>query len=235
MYLAIAIVPVFGILLGFSDVGLASYNLVSNVAGETKLVSYIDEPVAPVGWTNRFESTYTWAAPLFGEGSTWNRYLLSPSTGVICTPRPIVADVIDSPDLGPSLRTVSSSATSSTDIRWQTWRRSLGGGITGQTLAYKSQQYGSWSIVYWILPVERGASTVYERVVLYVQNQHGVIAAATVGDQTAIRHQAGVLGSNNPHQVVLLQNQDFLEAYAREMISDQARQSAAVFADHAAA
>ena len=81
VYLAISVVLVFGILLGFSDVGLQSYNLVANVAGETKLVSYIDGPVTPVGWTSRFEATYDWAEPLFGDGSIWDRYLLSPGIG----------------------------------------------------------------------------------------------------------------------------------------------------------
>ncbi len=189
VYLAIAVVLVFGILVGFSDVGLASYNLVSNVAGESKLVSYLDQPVAPVGWTDRFEATYTWAQPLFGDGSTWNRYLLSPSTGGdLHAQTSIVADVIDSPDLGSfsaygveqcyqfhgySLANVAQVA--------------LGGGITGQTLAFTSQQYGSWSIVFWIVPVERGTATVYERVVLYVQNQHGLIAPAS--KDHADRHQ----------------------------------------------
>ncbi len=224
VYLAIGIVLVFGILVGFSDVGLASYNLVSNVAGESKLVSYLNEPVAPVGWTDRFEATYTWAQPLFGDGSTWNRYLLSPSTGGdLHTQTSIVADVIDSPDLGSfsaygveqcyqfhgySLANVAQVA--------------LGGGITGQTLAFTSQQYGSWSIVFWIVPVERGAATVYERVVLYVQNQHGLIAPATKDQQTGIKTITGSQGSNNPQQAILLKNRDFLVAYARELIGVQA-------------
>jgi exosortase/archaeosortase family protein len=224
VYLAIAIALVFGILVGFSDVGLASYNLVANVAGETKLVSYIDGPVAPVGWTSRFESTYTWAQPLFGDGSTWDRYLLSPSTGGdLHAQTSLVADVIDSPDLssfsaygveqcyqfhGYSLANVAQVA--------------LGGGITGQTLAFTSQQYGSWSIVYWILPVVRGTATVYERVVLYVQNQHGLIAPATEGQQNGIKTIAGIQGSDNPQEAVLLKNRDFLVAYARELIRAQA-------------
>ncbi len=224
VYLAIAIVTVFGILLGFSDVSLASYNLVSNVAGETKLVSYLDAPVAPVGWTDRFEATYTWAQPLFGDGSTWNRYLLSPSTGGdLHAQTSIVADVIDSPDLGSfsaygveqcyqfhgySLANVAQVA--------------LGGGITGQTLAFTSQQYGSWSIVFWILPVERAGTTVYERVVLYVQNIRGLIAPATEGQQTGIKTLTGSQGSNNSEEAILLKNRDFLVAYARELIGVQA-------------
>jgi hypothetical protein len=100
---------------------------------------------------------------------------------------------------------------------------SLGGGITGQTLAYTSQQFGSWTIVYWILPVEKGNSTVYERVVLYVQNEHGRIASGTVGRPSGITNIAGSQGNN-----VLLQNRDFLVAYARELIRVQASRGAAL-------
>ena len=79
--------------------------------------------------------------------------------------------------------------------------------------------------MYWILPVERGTATVYERVVLYVQNQHGLIAPATEGQQSGIKTIAGIQGSDNPQQVVLLKNRDFLVAYARELIRAQASRS----------
>jgi hypothetical protein len=74
VYLAVVVVLVFAILVGFSDVGLQSYNLVANVAGETKLASYISIPVSPVGWSSRLETSYDWAQPLFGDTSVWNRY-----------------------------------------------------------------------------------------------------------------------------------------------------------------
>jgi exosortase/archaeosortase family protein len=223
VYLAVAIVLVLGILVGFSNVGLQSYNLVANVAGETKLSSYIDHPVAPVGWRSTYETSYTWAEPLFGEGSIWSRYVLYPeSGGNLQAHTSVVADVIDSPQLetfsaygveqcyefhGYSLANVA--------------QVSLGGGITGQTLAYTSQQYGSWTIVYWILPVTRGTSTVYERVVLYVQNEHGLIAPSTEGQKSGITNLAGTQGDS-----VLLQNRDFLVAYARELIRVQASRDA---------
>ena len=145
----------------------------------------------------------------------------------------VVADVIDTPDLqtfaafgveqcyqfhGYSLANVT--------------QMPLAGGITGQSLSYTSQQFGSWTIVYWILPVKRGTSTIYERVVLYVQNQHGLIAQATAGQQQGIKSQAGPLGSNNAKQVVLLQNQDFLVAFAKEMINDQASRSSYLLTHH---
>jgi exosortase/archaeosortase family protein len=224
VYLAVCVVLILGIFVGFSDVGLQSYNLVANVAGESKLVSYVDGPVTPIGWTSRYETTYTWAEPLFGEGSIWNRYILSPATGGdLHANTEVVADVIDSPQLesfsaygveqcyqfhGYSLANVSQVA--------------LGGGITGQTLAYTSQQYGSWSIVYWIVPVQHGTTTVYERVVLYVQNRSGVVTQATQSEQAGIRTQTGASGQDNSQQRVLMQNQDFLVAFARELIGVQA-------------
>jgi exosortase/archaeosortase family protein len=237
VYLAVVVVLILGILVGFSNVGLQTYNLVANVAGESKLVSYVDGPVAPIGWSSRYETTYTWAQPLFGDGSVWDRYILTPHQGGDLPARSsVVADVIDTPQLetfsaygveqcyqfhGYSLANVS--------------QVSLGGGITGQTLAYTSQQYGSWTIVYWIVPVEHGTTTVYERVVLYVQNAHGAIATTTKGQQSGIKTIAGQSGSDNPQQVVLLENRDFLVAYARELIGVQASRGSKVLAHRSVA
>ena len=237
VYLAVTLVLLFAILVGISNVGLQTYNLVADVSGSPKVISFINAPVTPVGWTSRYEATFGWAAPLFGENSVWNRYELYPSVGGDLHARTdVVADVIDTPDLesfaafgveqcyqfhGYSLSNVT--------------QVSLTGGITGQALSYTSQQYGSWSIVYWILPVKRDGSTVYERVVLYVQNLHGVVAEVSSGGPTGVR-EAGLNGpSNTSQQVVLLQNQSFLVAYAREMIGDQAVRSASIFADQSAA
>ena len=63
---------------------------------------------------------------------------------------------------------------------------------------------------------------------LYVQNQHGIVAEATRGQQASIENQTGALGSENAKQTVLMQNQDFLVAFAREMIRDQASRSATI-------
>ncbi len=232
VYVAVAVVLTLGIVLGASNLGLRSYNLVANVAGESKLVSYINDPVTPVGWQGRYQTTFAWAKPLFGDLSTWNRYTLYPRTGGdLHATTEVVADVINTPDLqsfsafgieqcyafhGYSLANVS--------------QVSLGGGVTGQALAYTSQKYGSWSIVYWILPVRSESSTVYERIVLYVQNQRGLIAPATEDSQARIRSLAGSLSASNPKELTLLENQNFLIAYAREMIHRQATHSAGVLA-----
>ena len=232
VYLAVALVLVFAIIVGFSNVGLQSYNLVADVSGSPKVVSFIQHPVSPVGWTSRYEETFDWAAPLFGEQSTWNRYLLTPGgTGDLRAQTQLVADVIDTPDLqsfaafgveqcyqfhGYSLADVS--------------QVSLTGGIIGQALSYTSQQYGSWTIVYWILPVKKGTGTLYERVVLYVQNQR-----AAISDKTRAKMAARGQTPGNSQQAILLDNQTFLEAYAREMIQDEANKSAPLLAKSAQA
>jgi exosortase/archaeosortase family protein len=231
VFLAVAVVLILGLLVGFSNAGLQSYNLVADVSGSTKLISFIDGPVTPIGWISRYQTTFRWAVPLFGENSTWNRYYLDPRTGGdLHAQTDVVADVIDSPDLQSFSAfgieqcyqfhgyTLSNLA----DVN-------LGGGITGQSLAYDSQQYGTWSIVYWIVPVKSGLSTYYERVVLYVQDRHGgVITKATQGDQTGIRSLAGSLDPTNPHELALLQNRDFLVSYARELIHNQAVRSSVI-------
>ena len=233
VYVAVVVVLVLSIFIGVNNLGLRSYNLVADVAGQSKVVSFINDPVTPVGWQSQYEATFGWAKPLFGDLSQWNRYAFYPRTGGdLHATTEVVADVINTPDLqtfsafgieqcyafhGYSLANVSLV--------------SLGGGLTGQTLAYTSQQYGSWSIVYWILPVKSQTGTTYERVVLYVQNQHGLIAPATEGQQSGIRSLAGSLSSSNPQELTLLENRDFLVAYARELIHDQAARSAKLL-DH---
>jgi hypothetical protein len=185
--------------------------------------------VTPAGWTSRYEATFDWAAPLFGEQSIWNRYLLTPGPGGdLHAQTQLVADVIDTPDL-------QSFAAFGVEQCYQFHGYSLAdvaqvdltGGIVGQALSYTSQQYGSWTIVYWILPVKKGTATTYERVVLYVQNIRGVISPATRAELAGIKSQA----SNNSEQSTLLENQAFLVAYAREMIQDEANKSAPLLAD----
>jgi exosortase/archaeosortase family protein len=230
VYAAAIVVAVVAILLGISNLGLRTYNLVADASGEPRLLSYQAAPVAPAGWAPYLINQYDWAKPLFGDTSTWNRYSLRATTGGdLQTSVPVIADVIDSPDL-ESFSAYGVEACyqfhgySLTDVA----QVNVGGGITGQALSYTSQQYGSWSIVYWIVPVKSGTSTFYERVVLYVQNTgHGVRVSAT---KTAsdIQNLAGSLDSNTPGGKQLIQNRAFLVAFAREMIVVQAQHGADV-------
>ena len=189
----------------------------ADASGQPKLEAYISAPVAPVGWRTLQVATFNWAKPLFGDTSVWDRYVLRATEGGdLHTSIPVIADVIDTPDLasfsaygveacyqfhGYSLRDVA--------------QVDIGGGITGQAMSYTSQQYGSWSIVYWIIPVKMGAATTYQRTVLYVQNDgHGVVVPATA-KSTGIYNVAGSL---DPSDVQLVQNRAFLVEFARQMI-----------------
>jgi len=226
VYAAVVVVTVAAVILGLCNVGLKTYNLVADASGEPKLAAYVTDPVAPVGWEAHRVAIFNWAKPLFGDASVWDRYVMDVTRGGdLHAAVPVVADVIMTPDLesfsaygveacyqfhGYSLRDVAEV--------------NVGGGITGQAMSYTSQAYGSWSIVYWIIPVHFGTQTTYERVVLYVQNnRHGVVVPATK-DLSGITDVAGSMGPSDLH---LIQNRAFLVAFARELIQVEARHSAA--------
>ncbi len=143
--------------------------------------------------------------------------------GISTRRSPVVADVIVTPDLasfsaygveacyqfhGYALRDVA--------------QVNVGGGITGQAMSYTSQTYGSWSIVYWIIPVKLGTTTMYERVVLYVQNNGGGVVVPATAKISGISNVAGSLG---PSDLPLIRNRAFLVAFARELIEAQAQRS----------
>jgi hypothetical protein len=217
VYLAVSLTLVFAILIGISNVELQQYNLVADVSGQPKVVSFIDSPVTPDGWTSRYEATFGWAAPLFGEQSIWNRYILSPSgSGDLQARTVVVADVIDTPNL-------QSFAAFGVEQCYEFHGYALGnvsqvqlpGGVQGQTLSYTSQQFGNWTILNWILPVKHYGATVYERIVLYVQNHHGVVAANLPASAHGVRHAA-----------TTIQNQTFLLDFARGILKDQSAKDA---------
>jgi exosortase/archaeosortase family protein len=226
VYAAVIVVTVIAIILGISNVGLKSYNLVADASGQPKLTAYIAAPVAPVGWRTRRIDVFNWAKPLFGDTSVWDRYLLTATEGGdLHTSVPVVADVIVTPELdtfaaygveacyqfhGYSLRDVAEV--------------NIGGGITGQAMSYTSQTYGSWSIVYWIIPVKLGTQTTYERVVLYVQNNKSGVVVPATSKISGIKSVAGSLG---PSDLPLIQNREFLVAFARELVQSEAGRSSA--------
>ena len=179
VYLAAVAVVVAALVIGISNVGLGTYNLVAGVTGEAKLTAFIQGPVAPHGWSAQYETTYGWAKPLFGDTSIWNRYALhSEGSNPLRTDVPVVADVINTPDLSSfSAFGVENCYAFHGYALADVTQVALAGGITGQAMSYTSQQFGSWSIVYWIVPVKMDTGTTsYERVVLYVQNSgQGVV------------------------------------------------------------
>lgn len=235
VFMAVAVVAVATLLLGVADFGLRSYNLVANAAGEPKLLAFRSAPTAPEGWRYRITNQYDWAKPLFGDDSTWVRYLFVPSGGGgnLRSSYGVTADVIDTSDLqtfsaygvencyqfhGYSLRDVA--------------QVEIGGGITGQTLSFSGAGLQSWSVVYWIAPVKAGQGIRYERFVLYLLNAPGG-AGIHMPHDVRITNLAGSLGSTGP-DAVLVENRAFLVAFAHELVVNQALK-ASLAADRLAA
>jgi len=231
VYLAVAAVVVAALVIGVSNVGLGTYNLVAGVTGEAKLTAFIQGPVAPHGWSAQYETTYGWAKPLFGDTSVWNRYTMrSEGSNPLRTNAPVVADVINTPDLSSfSAFGVENCYAFHGYALADVTQVSLAGGITGQAMSYTSQQFGSWSIVYWIVPVKMDTgSTSYERVVLYVQNsgQGVVVRGLSTGD--SLHNISGALNSSNEADRALINNRTFLVAFANQLIYAQSSRAAIV-------
>ena len=226
VYLALVVAAVAALILGISNFGLRSYNLVADVGGQAKLVAFVRAPVAPRGWDVQFDTAYNWAKPLFGDNSIWNRYLLhSAGPGSLQTNVPVVADVINTPDLSSfSAYGVENCYTFHGYALTDVSQVSLVGGISGQAMSYTSQQFGSWSIVYWIVPVKMPAGTNYERVVLYVQNRGdgAVVSGLTTG--RSVHNLGGSLNTSTPAGRALLNNRTFLVAFADSLIQQQSAQ-----------
>ena len=227
VYLALVVALVAAVVLGISNLGLRTYNLVADVSGNAKLLAYIGHPVVPTGWDVRYETTYEWAKPLFGDTSTWNRYIMrADAPGPLHTNIPVVADVINTPDLSSfSAYGVENCYAFHGYALADVARVSLVGGITGQAMSYTSQAYGSWSIVYWIVPVKMGTSTNYERTVLYVQNSNGGAQLTNAKTGRAIQNVAGSLDPQDLADRTLINNRTFLVAYAEKLIEAQSAES----------
>ena len=228
VYLALTVAVVAGLILGISNLNLKTYNLVADASGEPRLQAYINAPVAPVGWRLRLSAEYDWAKPLFGDSSVWNRYdLYATEGGDLHANVPVVADVINSPDLSTfSAYGVENCYQFHGYALADVAQVTLAGGVTGQAMSYTSAQFGSWSIVYWIVPVKTGSSTNYERTVLYVQNS-GLCVQVKGLTTAGIKNLAGNLDPANRDQLTLLNNRTFLVAFARQLITTQAQRSAA--------
>jgi exosortase/archaeosortase family protein len=223
VYLAVVVALVAAVVLGIANLGLRNYNLVATASGEPRLAALVNDPVAPAGWSSQLTATYGWAKPLFGDSSIWNRYtLVATQGGNLHTAVPVVADVINTPNLDSfSAYGIENCYQFHGYVLADVAKVSLPGGITGQAMSYTSQQFGSWSIVYWIVPVKMGASTSYERVVLYVQNTgQGTIVPGLTGGR--ISNLSGSLNPALASDAALVNNRTFLVAFAKELIVRQA-------------
>jgi exosortase/archaeosortase family protein len=227
VYLALVVALVAALVLGAANLGLRNYNLVATASGEPRLTAFVNEPIVPLGWTIQLTNTYEWAKPLFGYTSVWNRYLMYASQGGdLHANMPVTADVINTPDLSAfSAYGVENCYQFHGYTLADVAQVALPGGITGQSMSYTSQQFGSWSILYWIVPVKMGTGTNYERVVLYVQNTGSGASVAGLTKPPGIRNLSGTLSPGASNSLALINNRTFLVAYARELIEVQAARS----------
>jgi exosortase len=229
VFAALGVLLVSAVILSVNDSSLKSYNLVATATGEPKIGSFLADPADPAGWAATFETEYTINKPLFGEDSRWFRYLYaatSPGLSNLHSTLPITADVIDAGSLsgfdaygvtacysfhGYTLRDVASV--------------NLGDGINGQALSYSGGSTNqNWSIVYWIVPVDTGSGTRYERVILYLQNTPAGAVSISPGTPGAAQ-LTDATENVDPVQRRLLANQDFLVDFARQVIAGQIHQA----------
>lgn len=217
---AAILVVIASVVIGVADTSLKDYNLIENAVGQPRLVSFLLAPARVPGWTSTFDQEFTNGEPEFGPSSLWFRYLYreTSDSGPLRSTVPVFADVINAPGLqGFAAFTVQDCYTFHGWDERGTVDENLGGGIVGQALSYNSTQYGDWSLIYWIWPVngteEDPSASRYERVVLYLQDG----SDASVKDPvTGVTTTAAMSLDER-----LIVNRDFLTNFAREIIKEQ--------------
>jgi exosortase/archaeosortase family protein len=217
---AAILVVVAAIVVGTGDTSLKAYNLVENAVGEPRLTSFLVSPADVPGWSASYLEQFQNGKPEFGTDSLWFRYLYHQvgNAGRLRSTTSVVADVINASGLsGFEYFTIQDCYNFHGWQERPTVYEDLGGGITGQALSYDSQQYGDWSVLFWIWPVQGTigdpSATRYERVVLYVQD----------GSTTAVEDpMTGVVTTPAMGEDERLSvNRDFLTAFARQIIRQQ--------------
>ena len=91
----------------------------------------------------------------------------------------------------------------------------LVGGVTGQAMSYTSQQYGSWSIVYWIIPVKMDdGSTSTSGRALRPEFGSGRAGEGTHHGGGSSANLGGSLNPSSEADRALINNRTFLVAFA---------------------
>ncbi len=225
-FFVLGVLLVASLVLCASQTSLSTFNPVAAASGEPKIGSFLAQPAEPAGWAATFDAEYTANKPFFGEGSRWFRYIYtttSPRQTSLHTTLPVTADVIDTNDLS-SFDAYGVTACYSfhgftledvDNVR-------LADGITGQALSFSGgTPHEDWSLVYWILPVETGQGTRYERIVLYLQNTAAAQTSVEGQPQLAVR----VKDPANLLQATLSTNRTFLTAFADQIIRGQSHEN----------
>lgn len=227
---AVVSVLVVGVVLGITNTNLVAFDPVAAASGEARLSSFLADPAAPAGWRPTYLTEYSSNRSLFGSSSRWFRYLYVPADhdrGHLHSTLPVTADVIDAGGLA-GFRAYGVTACYSfhgyhlRDVA----AVDLGDGIRGQALSYAGgSSHQDWSIVYWIWPVRVGATTRYERVILYLQDTAHATVEVRGRSALAESSRAARRQGDGP-TARLAANRAFLVAFARDLVARQRHQPA---------
>jgi exosortase/archaeosortase family protein len=176
---AAIIVLVFALLAGVANASLRTFDLVANVDGTPKLLSFLTHPPAPYGWNVHRIASYPWAKQFFGSDSTWVRYTYTwdrVTTAGLHTNSAITADVITTSDLSSFSTYGIEACYSFHGYRLDSVDRvNLGGTIANVVTYHNPSTRSDWTNVYWILPVKGpNGDTLYERVNLLLTDTSAV-------------------------------------------------------------
>ena len=136
---------------------------------------------------------------------------------------PVVADVINTPDLSSfSAYGVENCYAFHGYALADVAQVSLVGGVTGQAMSYTSRQYGSWSIVYWILPVKL-AGDHHLRTGGPLRAERGPGCSGQGVDRRQLRCTTWPARSIRPTGSgrALINNRTFLVAFAKQLIDKE--------------
>jgi exosortase/archaeosortase family protein len=232
--LAVTVVGLFAVIAALANSSLRSYDLVATSLGAPRLAAFSQQPSHPAGWGVRKTDTYTWARPFFGTDSTWNRYQFTwdgVATDALRSSSGVISDVIDTSDLSSFSTYGVEACYKFHGFKLHSIRTvDLGGGITGNVLAYYNTQAKSdWTTVYWHWPVkELSGRTRYERMTLMMINT----GESNVSSPTPSPSLARALGFNLQNALTgpsssskvdarLDTTRTFLVAFARSLITSQ--------------
>jgi exosortase/archaeosortase family protein len=230
---AAAAVLVAAALLGYlANSSLRSFDLVETSLGAPRLTSFSDSPTSPTGWSVAKVADYTWAKPFFGQDSTWYRFEFAwggDKTADLRSNQLIISDVINTSDLS-SLSTYGIEAC----YRFHGYKLhsvhtvELGAGVAGNVLAYYNTSTRSdWTTLYFHWPVKAAnGKTRYERVTLMLVNTQDATFTGSGQSSSFVRNlglgvQNAIIGEKSPLDAHFARTENFLAAFAHELIAKQ--------------
>ena len=227
---AVILVVTLGLLSGVANASLRSFDLVSDSLGAPRLVSFLDHPDHPAGWTVRKLAEYDWAKPFFGDNSTWFRYQFTydgTSPSAFHTNASVIADVIDTDDLSTfstygieacyNFHGYGLKSTNTVDL----------GGVVAHVITYHNTTIRSdWTNVYWYWPVKTSDGTRYERVNLMVIDSAKVdftapVPSPSVARSLGIKIEDALTGGSSGGDGQLVKTKAFLAAFAADLVKHQ--------------